>query len=206
MYRCRCRCAQAGWYKEDSLQFAIWEVNRQLGLAPLWQALTGPIRTTDAATSAHLLAFALKQVAPAQASTVTSIFGSQNIATNDAFGTGETNDGGIADGLPVYRPHPGIGATLAGQSLCITSDAGLPNKLGNYAFVRVTLPAGQRTITLAGGTDPDFQIFNATFRADAIGIVPGSEQLSVNLAAGSYVIAVTDFQLTGRQCLSLTIN
>jgi hypothetical protein len=198
--------AQAGWYKEDSLQFAIWEVNRQLGLAPLWQALTGPIRTTDAATSAHLLAFALKQVAPAQASTVTSIFGSQNIATNDAFGTGETNGGGIADALAVYRQHPGIGNTLAGQSLCVTDAAGLPNKLGNYAFVRVTLPAGQRTITLAGGTDPDFEIFNATFRAVADGVVPGSETLSVNLAAGSYVIAVTDFQLAGRQCLSLTIN
>jgi hypothetical protein len=198
--------AQAGWYKEDSLQFVIWQVNQQLGLGPLWQALTGLVRTTDAATSAHLLAFALKQVAPAQASTVASIFGSQNITTNDAFGTGETNSGGIADALPLYRPHSGVGGTLAGESLCVTDAAGLPNKLGNYAFVRVTLAAGQRAITLAGGTNPGFEIFNATFRARSINAQPGSAQLSVNLAAGSYVIAVTDLRLAGRQCLSLTIN
>jgi len=196
--------AQAGWYKEDSLQYVIWQVNQQLGLAPLWQALTGPMRTTDAATSAHLLASALKQAAPAQASTVTSIFASQSITTNDAFGTGETNSGGVADALPVYRQHPGIGATLTG--LCVTDAASRANKLGNYAFVRVTLPAGPRLITLSGGADPDFEIFNATGRAEAIGTVPGSEQLSVNLPAGSFVIAVTDFALTGRQCLSLTIN
>lgn len=199
---------QPGWYKEDSLQLVIWQVSQhpQLGLAALWQALTGPMRTTDAATSAHLLGFALKQVAPTEASTVTSIFNSQSITTNDAFGAGETNNGGIADALPVYRQYQTLGTTLGGQSLCVTDEAGLRNKLGNYAFARVTLPAGQRTITLTGGTDPDFEIFNATFRASADGIVPGSEQFSVNLAAGSYVIAVTDFQLSGRQCLSLTIN
>ena len=200
-----------GWYREDSLQFVIWQVSQhpQLRLDSLWQALTGPIRTTDAATGAHLLGFALQQVAPAQASTVTTIFSSQNIdiTTNEAFGTGESNDGGIPDALPVYRTHPGITNTLGG--LCVTDAAGRPNKLGNYAFVRVTLAAGQRTIRLQGGVDPDFRIFNATFRAAAESfnpLAPGSETLSVNLAAGSYVIAVTDFQLTGRQCLSLTIN
>lgn len=201
---------QPGWYKEDSLQFLIWEVNRQLGLAPLWQALTGPVRTSDAATSAHLLAFALKQVAPGQAATVTSIFSSQDITTDNAFGSNETNNGGIPDALPVYRQYQTLGTTLGGQSLCVTDAAGRPNKLGNYAFVRVTLPtAGPRTITLQGGVDPDFRIFNAAFRAAAESFdpnAPGSETLSVELEAGSYVIAVTDFRLAGRQCLSLTIN
>ena len=199
---------QPGWYKEESIQFVIWEANRLLGgFEPLWLALTGPVKTTDAATSAHLLAFALKQVAPGQASTVTSIFSSQNIATNDAFGAGETNSGGIAEALPVYRQHAGIGTTLS--SLCVTGAAGVPNKLGNYLFVRVTIPSsGPRTITLTGGIDPDFEIFNATFSARAEGVVSGQEQLSVDLAAGSYVIAVTEFQLSpGQQrCLSLTIN
>ena len=197
---------QPGWYKEDSLQFVIWEVNRQLGLGPLWQALTGPVRTTDAATSAHLLASALKEVAPGQASTVTSIFNSQSINTIDQFATGEMNDGGIAEALPVYR-LAGIGTPL---SLCVTNAASVPNKLGNYAFARVTLPTtALRTIRLVGGTDPDFEIFNASFRevADSFDrLAPGSETLVVNLAAGSYVIAVTDFQLTGPRCLSLTIN
>ena len=193
---------QPGWYKEDSLQFVLWEVNRQLGFGRLWQALTGPVRTTDAAVGAHLLASALKQVG-ADAATVTSIFASQAITTNDAFGSGETNNGGIAESLPIYRVA-GLGAPPL--SLCVTNAASVPNKLGNYAFARMTLPAGQRTITLTGGTDPDFEIFNATFRAVAEGIVPGSETLSVNLAAGSYVIAVTDFELTTPRCLSLTIN
>ena len=119
---------QPGWYKEESIQFVIWEANRLLGFEPLWLALTGPVRSTDAASSAHLLAFALKQVAPAQASTVTSIFSSQNITTNDEFGAGETNSGGIPEALPVYRQHPGIGTTL--NNLCVTGAAGVPNKLG----------------------------------------------------------------------------
>jgi len=195
---------QPGWYKEDSLGYVVWKVNEQLGFGPLWQALTGPLRTTVAATGAHLLAGSLKQVVPAEAATVDAIFASQAIATADVLGTTETNNGGIADALPVYKQYPGIGVPLP---LCLTDAAGIPNKLGNYAFVLVMIPSARAyTIQVVGGVDPDFEIFSATFRAVAIGVVPGVEQLSVNLQTGTHVIAVNDFVLAGRQCFNLTIN
>jgi hypothetical protein len=195
---------QPGWYKEDSLAYVVWRANEQIGFSALWHALTGPMRTTDAATGAHLLASSLKQVAPGQAATVNAIFASQAITTADVFGTTETNSGGIADALPVYKQYPGIGVPYA---VCVTAEAGTPNKLANYAFVRVAIPSTRAyTVQLVGGIDPDFEIFNASFQQFAQGIVPGSEQLTVNLPAGSYVIAVEDFQLVGRPCFTLTIN
>ncbi len=195
-----------GWYRENSLAYIIWEVNRQLGFGPLWQALSGPVKNTVAATGAHLLAASLKQVAPTQAATIDAIFASQSIATADVLGSTETNNGGIAEALPLYKSYPGIGAVL--NNICLTDAAGLPNKLGNYAFVKVGIPsAGPYTIQLTGGVDPDFEIFNATFRAVAVKEARGDEQLRItDLAAGDYVIVVSDFKLTGRPCFNLTIT
>jgi hypothetical protein len=198
-----------GWFKELSVQSIIWNVNQQLGFTPLWNALTGPLRTTnDAVTSPHLLAAALKQVAPSQAGTITTLFANQSINTTDAYGTGETNNGGIANALPLYKTYGAIGSTLT--NLCVEGTAGTPNKLGNFAFARVTIPATRvYRIRLQGGSDPDFTISNSSVIAFGISADPGAEQQDVSLDAGSYVIAVEDFNLFSGQapvCLSLTIN
>jgi hypothetical protein len=198
-----------GWYRETSVQSIIWNVNQQLGFTPLWNALTGPMRTTnDAMTSPHLLAAALTQVAPSQAGTIASLFANQSINTTDAYGTGETNNGGIASALPVYRTYGAIGSTL--NTLCVEGTAGTFNKLGNVAFARVTLPESRvYGIRLQGGSDPDFTISNSSVIAFGISADPGLELQGVSLDAGSYVIAVEDFNLfpgQGPLCLSLTIH
>jgi hypothetical protein len=200
---------QPGWYKELSIQSIVWNVNQQLGFAPLWTALTGPLRTTnDAVTSPHLLAAALKQVAPSQAGTVTTLFANQSINTADAYGTGETNDGGIASVLPIYKTYGAIGSTL--NTLCVEGTAGASNKLGSVAFARVTIPSTRvYSIRLQGGSDPDFTISNSSVIAFGISADAGLERQDVSLEAGSYVIAVEDFNLFPGQaqlCLSLTIN
>ena len=123
------------------------------------------------------------------------------------LGSTETNDGGIALALPIYKQYPGIGSTF---QVCVTAAAGTWNKLGNFALVLVSIPSTRiYTIQVTGGpaTDPDFEIFNATFDFFATTAVAGFEQLIVNLAAGSYVIAVEDFNLSsGSPCFNLSIN
>jgi hypothetical protein len=199
-----------GWYREMSVANIVWNLNQQIGFTPLWNALTGPVRTTDGvATSAHLLAAALKEVAPGEASTVTTLFNDHSINTTDAIGTGETNDGGVATALPLYKPYGSLGSDL--NTLCVTDAQGNGNKLGNYSFARVTVAAGTYTVRLSGGQDPDFVIFNSTFSATGFSADPGVEQQVVNLPAGSYVVAVEDFNLTqgltsADVCLTLRIT
>ena len=186
--------APLGWYREMSLAKIVWDLNQQIGFAPIWNALTGPVRTTDGvATSAHLFAAALKQVAPGQTGAIDTIFNAQSINTTDAIGTNETNDGGVASALPLYKQYGALSSDLA---LFVTDAQGDGNRLGNFAYARVTLTAGTYTVRLSGGQDPDFQIFNSTFSFSGIGADPGVEQHIVNLPAGSYVIVVEDFNLT----------
>lgn len=198
-----------GWYKSLSISYVLWTINERLGFAPLWQAMTGPVARTSAATSAHSLGHALKQVAPSQASTFDSIFASQAITVADAFGSTEANDGAVSTVLPIYKPLAALGSPT---QLCVSSSQGQDanNKLGNFAYARLTLPASRSySFTLTGGaaSDPDFELFNERSRIAAQSETAGVERLTRSLVAGEYFIAVTDFRLPlGRSCLTLTVN
>jgi hypothetical protein len=202
--------APLGWYREMSVAKVVWDVNQQLGFTPLWNALTGPVRTTDGAvTSAHLLGDALKQVAPAQAGTIEAIFAGQSINVTLPLGAAETNNGGLPIVIPVYKTVTVGGAPV---QLCVDSMFGTFNKLGNYAYARVNVAsAGDRSLTLTGpgGTDPDLQIWNNGFVT--ISQAAGNESFTVNLATGTYVIVVYEFAhidgvATAPQCFTLTIS
>lgn len=200
---------QPGWYKEDSNQYLIWTLNQTYGFTPIWQAMTGGVRTNLAATSIYSFASTLKTVLPANAVAINTLLASQNIVVNDAFGTGETNSGGISvvDLFPIYKTFVAPATT---QQLCVTSAAGVFNKLGNINYTRFTaLTARAYTFTLAGGVDPDFEIFRPGFFDGGFGVVVGSETKTVNLAAGEYIVGVTEAAFAAanmRVCMNLTIN
>lgn len=210
-----------GWFREQSIQYVIWDLNRQTGFAPLHNALTSPaFKTGTALTDVHSFAAAFKSLASSsQTAALTSLLGSESISTSsDAFGNNETNDGGNVVTLPYYRQVTALGSpvTLAqGQTICVTSilSRGIDlNKLGQYAYLRFSTPlAGSRSITVSStalGVDTDFEVRSAGSRVLLAELgQTGTETSSVDLNAGEHVLVVYDFnRAAGTPCFTVSIQ
>jgi len=207
--------ADRGAYSETSGQYLLWTAHQDaaIGFAPIYNALRA-LATSPTFTTLYSFAVQLKAAVPAAAATVTSTFAAQQIATQDALGTGETNNGGNAANLPVYKPYT-VGAT---QNFCVRTDADSAddgNKLGRYVYIAFTA-SGSRTITATrnGGTfgspsDPDLLLV----KADGSKVVANLETtptqaLTTTLPAGTHVLALEDYNLTSpsTSCFDLTVN
>jgi hypothetical protein len=212
--------AQRGWYREDSVGTSLYALFVNQGFAPIWTALTGPMKTSqDALATIFSFADALRS---AGNSALNSILAAQNIlvgATPNQWGQGESNNGGDAGNLPVYTPLTlGVDAPACfiGTNVRTYLAGDTPiNKLGAVKYYRATLPsAGARTITSVfpqGGHDIDFQVFqNGVLRGEAGSDSPVSEAGSINLAAGEVVIRVRDFNAAsvapGAPCATIRIE
>lgn len=199
----------AGWYSEDSIQSILWTLNRQVGFKPIHDVLTGAFRRGAAVTSIHSFAAAFATTSPASASILAGLLSGQNIrsTTGDAFGTAETNNGGIATVLPIYR------SATVGRStqVCLSYMAGINNKLGNFAYLRFTAPTARSYTITAGGsaeTDPDFAVWGNGVGLAAVATQPGAiENTTVSLPAGDAIIAVhDDNNSTASPCFNVTIQ
>ncbi len=212
--------AQRGWYREDSVDTSLYAFFLSQGFAPIWTALTGPMKTSqDALATIFSFADALRS---AGNSALNSILAAQNIlvgATPNQWGLGERNNGGDAGNLPIYTTLTlGVDAPACfiGSNMKTYPAGDSPvNKLGAVKYFRATLPsAGERTITSLfpqGGHDIDFWVFqNGVLRGEAGSDSPVSEAGSINLAAGEVVIRVSDFNAAsvarGAPCATIRID
>ncbi len=212
--------AQRGWYREDSVDTSLYALFLSQGFAPIWTALTGPMKTSqDALATIFSFADALRS---AGNSALNSILAAQNIlvgATPNQWGLGERNNGGDAGNLPIYTTLTlGVDAPACfiGSNMKTYPAGDSPvNKLGAVKYFRATLPsAGERTITSLfpqGGHDIDFWVFqNGVLRGEAGSDSPVSEAGSINLAAGEVVIRVSDFNAAsvarGAPCATIRID
>ncbi len=200
--------ANAGWYREASIQSIFWNLNNQLGFKPIHDALTGPFKSGLAVTSIHPFAAAFATAAPAGAPVLAALLTGQSInpSMSDAFGTLESNAGGVSNALPMYVSAAVGGATT---QACISTQAGTTNKLGNFVYLKFAAPtAGNFTINVSGpaGTDPDFVVYNGgkLATADGLGI---NESAVVGLPAGESVLVLNDFNNSaGSPCFNVTIQ
>ena len=105
-------------------------------------------------------------------------------------------------------------ATLGGGTqACVTNQADpgrAGNKLGSYAYLRFSAPAGNHTINVTGGpagSDPDFVVYQGGRVGQGLSTVAGSESGAVSLAAGEAVLVVNDFNnSSANTCFTVTIN
>jgi hypothetical protein len=206
-----------GWFSESSVQHLLWQwhENASIGFAPLYEVLTGPLRTRAPIVAIHNFATRLKAATPTQASAITTTLAAQSITVQDEWGTGESNTGGIAGSVPVNT------AIAAGVSrVCASNAAGTPNKLRNYVHLRfTTAAAGNVTVRVVpdgySGGDPDFVLIGA----DGVtrlgqGTTPDLETSTLSLPAGTHALIVNEFKLPDRvlpapaveRCLNVTIN
>ena len=218
--------ADLGWYSETTAQYLIWKADQTADFAATYAAFTS-LKTTTAWTSLYSFAAAVKAASPANAAAITSLYASQQVVAQDAFGTGETNNGGVAGTLPVYKTH--TAALGAAQNYCITASADRSpsdgNKLGEFVYVRFPIAtAGSHTLTIvktspAGTavTDPDFTLLKADgTRVDATSpsnsasppSLNDTETLTVTLPTGTHTIALSDAKLASpnTSCFNFTVN
>lgn len=214
-----------GWFSEDTVQYLLysWHGDSAIGFAPIWEVLRNfntTLTQQGALSSLHSFAHQLKLLRPARAGAIDTALAAQQVTVNDALGTGESNNGGITQVLPLYRTLT-LGVT---QNICVTDAAGASgdeeNKLGSYAFARFNLTsAGNRTISVVGGTassDPDFTLTRAdgtetTYEDGST----STESVTTALSAGWFVIALYDYNLTigtqsstqnGARCFNVTVQ
>lgn len=185
-----------GWYREASIQAVVWQLNSRWGFAGIHQAMSGGLRATRTVTTIHAFAAAYAATVPAASSDLSALLVAQSISgsTNDPWATMESNRAGLPSSvaLPSYVPlTAGSGGTA---TACVTNQYGDGNKLGDFAYVRVTVPtarAYQITVSGPGGSDPDFDVFAGGRLASSLGLGT-SETATVGLPAGDVVLAVND--------------
>ncbi len=201
----------AGWYNEASIQSVAWDLYDAasddsdavaLGYQPLYETLTGRLRTGPALTSIYPFVTDLKGRAGAPATAIDTLVTAQNIHVVDDWGTNESNDGSVPQVLPLYAQ-----LTLNGgaPSVCGRTAVGTYNKIGNRVFLRFSL-ATARAVTVraqyaaAGSTapfspesDPDIVLYGNGFLDIAESITSGEETLTRTLQPGEYVIEVYEW-------------
>ena len=208
-----------GWFSEFSVQSLLYDMydatndgsdNLTLGFAPIYEALVNGEKDTAAMTSIFSMATQIKIESPSNASAIDTLLATQSIIAADDFGTTETNNGGDARNLPIYKSITVGGASV---EVCSFGTNGQQNKLGNRQFIEFDISATQTyNFTATGqsaGDDPDFVVYQqgtAVFAGEAT----GNESTSRNLSAGKYIMEVYEFsniQGTAKDtCIDVTIN
>ncbi len=196
-----------GWFNESSVQSILYDLydadsdgvdQSTLGLGPIYRTLVSETyRNTPWLTSIFSFVEEFKTQQPN--SGIDALLTAQGIDGVGGDGAGESHDGGIASVLPVYHRATVDGAALT--DLCVDTDAGSFNKLGNaifvvfevdsagaHSFVATQIPdENQQTIE-----DIDFDIFRqgvpvAFGESDA----SGEERLTAELAdLGDYMMDI----------------
>jgi hypothetical protein len=197
-----------GWYSEATVQYLAWTTYAQAGsFSPIYTALTA-MASAPAPNTIYTFAAALPAATPIN-------LGAVNITGTGPYGTGETNNGGNALNLPVYKDHPA--GTV--QTYCLRTDAGTDgNKLGNTLFLKFSLTAGSHTVSVSrnaaqstapdAGMDPDFMLVTPA-GARYVALNEGSsDSLVRTFAAGTHTLALHDYFFAGsaQRCYDITVN
>ena len=218
-----------GWYSETSAGAIIWDLfdatsaaepfdTVSAGFTPIFAAMTGQQRTSDALTSLFSFLQGYSAANPADAAAVAQLRSAQQIFGTDEFGSGETNDGGDASVLPVYGS---VSLNQAPQIVCVNAANGADNKLGFRKFFVLQLPANSTVSVDAlaavdpgnsgseAASDPDIFVYRRgaeVLRGEAAG--PDESIAQQPLSAGTYVIELFDFAALGPvpRCMNFSIT
>lgn len=151
----------------------------------------------DGLASIFLFYDQLKTINTNQASTFFSLMQEQNIFGTTVFAANETNDGGLSSTLPVYKNIVVGGSAV---NVCSSPDNGKYNKLGNSAFIKLTVNKTanyQFTVSKTSGATglgkPEIYVFQTKYYyAHFKDVVNEGVAGSAALNPGTYTIEVFD--------------
>ena len=195
-----------GWYSEQSVGSVFYnfyisnDEKTARDFTPVFNVITAQNYVENPAlTSIYVFADILRNLYPTQAGSLNTLLTGQNvqITDTDAFGVGESNDGGYAGSLPVYKILSTNGTQV---NVCSTNQFGTSNKLAVAQLMRLEIAtSGSYTITAqesapdSGASDPDIYIYR---QGSLIGLgedVQTDLQTAVKtLSIGTYIVEVVD--------------
>lgn len=192
-----------GWYSEASVQSILYNYYfSDQGKIPkvfsdLWQVFGSEnYIDSESFTSIYLFSAKAKALQPAHVDLLNDLLAEQNILANDEFGTGESNSGGYAATLPVYK---NISANNSAVNVCSSNRFGVANKLGVAQFLKISATSGvyriiaEKTSGDVGNSDPDIYIYKqGVLQASADDVAIDAESLMTSLDAGTYIIEILD--------------
>lgn len=165
---------------------------------PIFSALSSASFTANEAMTSIFLFYAqLKNQLPNQAVLFGSLLQEQNVFGSDEYGTDESNNGGLAIALPVYKA---LSANNTAVNICSSAEYGKHNKLANSQFMKLNITqAGSYNIRInkSGGANvaskPEFILYQkgnvVSYGANTITDVVTN---NVSLSRGDYVLEVYD--------------
>ena len=223
--------ASIGWYSESSVQSLLWDFfdagadgidSIALGFEPVHRTMSTELRTGPAFSTIYPFVEGLRARVPAADATIEALTRNQliTLTRGDFFGAAETNNGGDARNLPLYRPIT-LGTT---ERVCSTiSPNGAGNKLGVYKFLRFELATNRNLAVNVQGppsqanradADPDVFVYRAgsiLAFGDATGLADSA--LLNSAAPGTYLIEVYEYSnvdtsagARGETCIDVTLS
>jgi hypothetical protein len=195
-----------GWFSENSVQeliYDLYDANNEgadtltLGFAPVWQVLTSAERTTPALTSIFPFVAGLRDLRSESAAQIDQLVAAEGIdsAAIDDFAAAETNFPSTAAQSEVLPVYTSIAIGGPARVLRSTGRFGSENKLSNHRFLKLDVPM-QRHVRIsvsAPSRDTDVVIMRGS---DLLRYAqengPGSEDFTILLPSGTYVLDVYD--------------
>lgn len=153
---------------------------------------------SDAFTSIYLFFSQLKAQFPQHAALFSALLQEQSIFGNDEYGTNESNSGGLAFTLPVYKT---LTANNVAVNVCSSAYLGKQNNLGNFQFLKLNLTQSgiyNIRINKSGGDNviskPEFILYQKGVELFyAANSVIDNVSGNVRLTQGNYLLEVYDF-------------
>lgn len=142
-----------GWYSEFSVQAVMYNTfdpaeglaSTKIDLGTFIDALTGPVRSTNAFTTVFPFIRAVQTSRPGTPLSFNTLLGKHGISPiTDDQGTGQTNSGGVADRLPIYRPIALDGPVTTFTLHAPTATA--TNKLAAHRYLKLEVTPGLATV------------------------------------------------------------
>ncbi len=214
-----------GWFNEGSVQTVLYDIFDSdadsndavnLGLAAIYNAMvSSAYKNQSTLTSIFSLVSTIKSQNPSAVTEIDNLLSSQLIEVQDSYGTGETNSGGDANDLPVYKS---ISDDANPVTICSHRVNGEQNRLGNRQFLRLNVVSGgSHTITATrvsglSSSDPDIKLLlNGALLALSESDTNNVEVMNVTLAVDEYIIEVYHYYNVdsasggGTVCFNVTV-
>lgn len=189
-----------GWYNEASVQSVLYNFAVGEGFSKIYNVLVADaFAEADSLHSIFTFAAKLDDLHPVSAMDFRSRLNQQDINGTDEFGAEETNHGGNAAHLPVYKELPADGSVV---NVCSSQENGSYNKLGVSQFFRVSVNAATSYVFTAQKsdgqgqvTDPDMQLYYRGARLESFeSIVDDREEGTEFLEPDrEYILEVYDY-------------
>lgn len=194
-----------GYFSEGSIgsifyNFYTSSTNKTANdFTPIFKVLSNvSYYTNDAFTSIYLFHAQMKTIFPEYSALLESLMQEQYMLGSDEYGAGESNNGGLAIELPIYKKINADNSTI---NVCSDAEYGEQNKLGNSQFIRLAITqAGSYKISLVklGGdkviSKPEFVLYHKGAQVIyASNSVNDSVSNTVDLQSGNYLIEAYDY-------------